>query len=50
MVLFLFKKVEMAFGPCVAYLIDVMRSRSSESLAANKYADALEFKNPQSEF
>ncbi|KAF8162629.1 major facilitator superfamily domain-containing protein [Crassisporium funariophilum] len=27
--------VEMAFGPCAAYLVDVMHSRSSESLAAN---------------
>ena len=31
-----FHKVEMAFGPCAAYLIDVMHSRSAESLAANK--------------
>jgi len=27
--------VEMAFGPCAAYLVDVMHSRSAESLAAN---------------
>ncbi|KAF8809327.1 MFS general substrate transporter [Phlegmacium glaucopus] len=27
--------VEMGFGPCAAYLIDVMHSRSAESLAAN---------------
>ncbi|PPQ80690.1 hypothetical protein CVT25_001822 [Psilocybe cyanescens] len=27
--------VEMAFGPCAAYLIDVMHSRSAEALAAN---------------
>lgn len=27
----------MAFGPCAAYLIDVMHSRSAEGLAANKY-------------
>ena len=38
---FSFKKVEMAFGPCAAYLIDVMHSRSAESLAANKYVDTL---------
>jgi len=25
----------MTFGPCVAYLVDVMHSRSAESLAAN---------------
>jgi len=28
-------QVEMAFGPCAAYIIDVMHSRSAESLAAN---------------
>ena len=28
-------QVEMAFGPCAAYLVDVMHSRSAESLAAN---------------
>jgi len=27
--------VEMAFGPCAAYLVDVMHSRSAESLGAN---------------
>ncbi|KIM49868.1 hypothetical protein M413DRAFT_117885 [Hebeloma cylindrosporum] len=27
--------VEMAFGPCAAYLVDVMHSKSAESLAAN---------------
>ncbi|KAF9481301.1 MFS general substrate transporter [Pholiota conissans] len=27
--------IEMAFGPCAAYLIDVMHSRSAESLGAN---------------
>ncbi|KAF8877738.1 MFS general substrate transporter [Gymnopilus junonius] len=27
--------VEMAFGPCAAYLVDVMHSRSAEALAAN---------------
>ena len=30
-------QVEMAFGPCAAYLVDVMHSRSAESLAANGY-------------
>jgi len=28
-------QVEMAFGPCAAYIIDIMHSRSAESLAAN---------------
>ena len=28
-------QIEMAFGPCAAYLVDVMHSRSAESLAAN---------------
>ncbi|KAF8957777.1 MFS general substrate transporter [Flammula alnicola] len=27
--------VDMAFGPCAAYLVDIMHSRSAESLAAN---------------
>jgi MFS family permease len=27
--------IEMAFGPCSTYLVDVMHSRSAESLAAN---------------
>ena len=38
---FAFKKVEMAFGPCAAYLVDAMHSRSAEGLAANKYVDPL---------
>ncbi|KAF4618476.1 hypothetical protein D9613_010062 [Agrocybe pediades] len=29
--------VEMAFGPCAAYLVDVMHSRSAEALAAYGY-------------
>ena len=30
------KQVEMSFGPCKAYLVDVMHSRSAEILAANR--------------
>ena len=31
--LILYQKVDMTFGACVAYLVDVMHSRSSEILA-----------------
>ena len=31
------EKVEMSFGPCSAYLVDVMHSRSAEILAANRF-------------
>ena len=30
------EKVEMSFGPCSAYLVDVMHSRSAEILAASR--------------
>ena len=28
-------QTEMAFGPCAAYIVDVLHSRSAESLAAH---------------
>ena len=33
---FLQKKVDMTLGPCAAYVVDLMHSRSAESLAANR--------------
>ena len=32
-----FFQVEMAFGPCAAYLVDVMHSRRAESLATHVF-------------
>jgi hypothetical protein len=44
----LYQKVDMTFGACVAYLVDVMHSRSSEVLATMEFVvfiHYLEFNN-----